>query len=126
MRKLCDRIDEIFDGYANVFCVSCRDSIAGAKTHDLDFDGTGGCTFLRVLLSLIIHDYPQLVVGALKLLLKHFSQRQEVLQAFKQVSSIIWAVLCIICVYSYILWMLELAGMTSTFNLPEPRTHATV
>ena len=62
-----------------------RISIVGAKTHDLDFDGTGGCTFLRVLLSLIIHDYPQLVVGALKLLLKHFSQRQEVLQAFKQV-----------------------------------------
>ena len=62
-----------------------RTSIVGAKTRDLDFDGTGGCTFLRVLLSLIIHDYPQLVVGALKLLLKHFSQRQEVLQAFKQV-----------------------------------------
>jgi inositol 1,4,5-triphosphate receptor type 1 len=64
-----------------------RTSIVGAKiTHDLDFDGTGGCTFLRVLLSLIIHDYPQLVVGALKLLLKHFSQRQEVLHAFKQAS----------------------------------------
>lgn len=64
-----------------------RICIRGAKTHDLDFDGTGGCTFLRVLLSLIVHDYPQLVVGALKLLLKHFSQRQEVLQAFRQVRS---------------------------------------
>jgi len=52
----------------------------------LDLDGEGGCKFLRVMLSLIMHDYPQLVCGALELLFRHFSQRQEVLQAFKQVS----------------------------------------
>lgn len=32
-----------------------------------------------------MHDYPPLLSGALHLLFKHFSQRAEVLQAFKQV-----------------------------------------
>lgn len=52
---------------------------------DLDLDGCGGRTFLRVLLYLTMHDYAPLVSGALQLLFRHFSQRQEVLQAFKQV-----------------------------------------
>lgn len=50
----------------------------------LDLDGHGGRTFLRVLLHLTMHDYPSLVSGALHLLFRHFSQRQEVLQAFRQ------------------------------------------
>ena len=54
----------------------------------LDLDGAGGKTFLRVLLHLGMHDYPPLVSGALRLLFRHFSQRQEVLQAFKQVVKI--------------------------------------
>ena len=33
---------------------------------DLDLDGAGGKTFLRVLLKLIMHDYPPLVSGALQ------------------------------------------------------------
>lgn len=55
---------------------------------NLDLDGQGGRTFLRVLLHLIMHDYPPLVSGALHLLFRHFSQRQEVLHAFRQVSTI--------------------------------------
>ena len=55
----------------------------------LDLDGTGGKTFLRVLLHLGMHDYPPLVSGALKLLFRHFSQRQEVLDAFKQVQLLV-------------------------------------
>lgn len=51
----------------------------------LDLDDHGGRTFLRVLLHLTMHDYPPLVSRALHLLFRHFSQRQEVLQAFKQV-----------------------------------------
>ena len=54
----------------------------------LDLDGHGGSTFLRVLLHLTMHDYPPLVSGALHLLFRHFSQRQEVLQAFRQVEKI--------------------------------------
>lgn len=63
--------------------VCCSDECAA-----LDLDGHGGRTFLRVLLHLTMHDYPPLVSGALHLLFRHFSQRQEVLQAFKQVSTI--------------------------------------
>lgn len=55
----------------------------------LDLDGHGGRTFLRVLLHLTMHDYPALVSGALHLLFRHFSQRQEVLQAFRQVQLLV-------------------------------------
>ena len=41
--------------------------------------------FLRVLIHLSMHEYAPLVTGSLQLLLRHFGQRQEVLQAFKQV-----------------------------------------
>ncbi|KAL5260489.1 hypothetical protein ACHWQZ_G010582 [Mnemiopsis leidyi] len=56
---------------------------------ELDLDGCQGKTFLRVLLHLAMHDYLDLVSGALQLLLRHFSQRQEVLQAFKQVQLLV-------------------------------------
>lgn len=36
-----------------------------------------------------MHDYPSLVSGALHLLFRHFSQRQEVLQAFRQVQLLV-------------------------------------
>ena len=55
----------------------------------MDLDGQGGKTFLRVLLMLTMHDSPPLVSGALRLLFRHFSQRQEVLQAFKQVQLLV-------------------------------------
>ena len=55
---------------------------------DLDLDGAGGKTFLRVLLKLIMHDYPPLVSGSIQLLFRHFSQIQETLSAFKQVKKI--------------------------------------
>lgn len=51
----------------------------------VELDDEGGRTFLRVLIHLIMQDYAPLVSGALQLLFKHFSQRAEVLQAFKQV-----------------------------------------
>ncbi|XP_077386401.1 inositol 1,4,5-trisphosphate-gated calcium channel ITPR1 isoform X4 [Festucalex cinctus] len=55
----------------------------------LDLDDHGGRTFLRVLLHLTMHDYPPLVSGALHLLFRHFSQRQDVLMAFKQVQLLV-------------------------------------
>lgn len=51
----------------------------------LELDDEGGRTFLRVLIHLIMQDYPPLVSGSLQLIFKHFSQRAEMLQAFKQV-----------------------------------------
>uniref|UniRef100_A0A8C3BV42 Inositol 1,4,5-trisphosphate receptor n=1 Tax=Cairina moschata TaxID=8855 RepID=A0A8C3BV42_CAIMO len=56
---------------------------------DIQLDDEGGRTFLRVLIHLIMHDYPPLLSGALHLLFKHFSQRAEVLQAFKQVQLLV-------------------------------------
>ncbi|XP_058826920.1 inositol 1,4,5-trisphosphate receptor isoform X3 [Topomyia yanbarensis] len=57
--------------------------------NPLDLDGQGGRTFLRVLLHLIMHEYPSLVSGALHLLFRHFSQRYEVLHAFRQVQLLV-------------------------------------
>jgi len=66
--------------------------VASDESSLLDFDGEGGRKFLRVLLNLVMHNYPLLVSGALQLLFRHFSQRQEVLQAFQQVSICLWTV----------------------------------
>ncbi|XP_033110627.1 inositol 1,4,5-trisphosphate receptor-like [Anneissia japonica] len=65
------------------------DVVPHVEGPDLDLDGAGGRMFLRVLLHLTMHDYPPLVSGALRLLFRHFSQRQEVLSAFKQVQLLV-------------------------------------
>ncbi|XP_067860775.1 inositol 1,4,5-trisphosphate-gated calcium channel ITPR2 isoform X2 [Heptranchias perlo] len=63
---------------------------AGSQERNpVELDNEGGRTFLRVLVHLIMHDYPPLVSGALHLLFKHFSQRAELLQAFKQVQLLV-------------------------------------
>lgn len=54
----------------------------------LEVDDEGGRMFLRVLIHLTMHDYPPLISGSLQLLFKHFSQRQEVLHTFKQVTPV--------------------------------------
>ncbi|XP_032895218.1 inositol 1,4,5-trisphosphate receptor type 2 [Amblyraja radiata] len=59
------------------------------EKNSVELDIEGGRTFLRVLIHLIMHDYPPLVSGALQLLFKHFSQRAELLQAFKQVQLLV-------------------------------------
>ncbi|XP_051964558.1 inositol 1,4,5-trisphosphate receptor type 3-like isoform X4 [Xyrauchen texanus] len=61
----------------------------GKGNSILEVDDEGGRMFLRVLIHLIMHNYPPLVSGALQLLFKHFSQRQEVLHTFKQVQLLI-------------------------------------
>ncbi|XP_064155906.1 inositol 1,4,5-trisphosphate receptor type 3 isoform X1 [Anguilla rostrata] len=63
----------------------------GKGNSILEVDDEGGRMFLRVLVHLIMHDYPPLISGALHLLFKHFSQRQEVLHTFKQVQLLISA-----------------------------------
>ncbi|KAL8219111.1 UNVERIFIED_CONTAM: Inositol 1,4,5-trisphosphate receptor type 2 [Gekko kuhli] len=63
---------------------------AGRKEKNaVQLDDEGGRIFLRVLIHLIMHDYPPLLSGALHLLFKHFSQRAEVLQAFKQAACVL-------------------------------------
>ncbi|CAB1313636.1 unnamed protein product, partial [Coregonus sp. 'balchen'] len=60
-----------------------------SECNAVELDDEGGRTFLRVLIHLIMQDYPPLVSGSLQLMFKHFSQRAEVLQAFKQVQLLV-------------------------------------
>ena len=77
------------DGIYNLYCLSTFTEacamFCSTQTTGLDLDGEGGCTFLRVLLHLVMANHPALVSGSLQLLFRHFNQRQEVLQAFTQV-----------------------------------------
>ncbi|GAU93572.1 hypothetical protein RvY_05495 [Ramazzottius varieornatus] len=59
------------------------------QDKELNLDGEEGRLFIRVLLHLAMHDDPQLVTGALKLLFRQFSQREELLQAFSQVQLLV-------------------------------------
>ncbi|KAM4554156.1 inositol 1,4,5-trisphosphate-gated calcium channel ITPR2 [Fundulus diaphanus] len=63
--------------------------IGSSELSVLELDDEGGRTFLRVLIHLIMQDYPPLVSGSLQLIFKHFSQRAEMLQAFKQVQLLV-------------------------------------
>ncbi|XP_077911602.1 inositol 1,4,5-trisphosphate-gated calcium channel ITPR3 isoform X2 [Halichoerus grypus] len=63
----------------------------GKTSSMLEVDDEGGRMFLRVLIHLTMHDYAPLVSGALQLLFKHFSQRQEAVHTFKQVQLLISA-----------------------------------
>uniref|UniRef100_H3D3M6 Inositol 1,4,5-trisphosphate receptor n=1 Tax=Tetraodon nigroviridis TaxID=99883 RepID=H3D3M6_TETNG len=75
-------IDEITTKAETMFAGS-------SELSAVELDDEGGRTFLRVLIHLIMQEYPPLVSGSLQLLFKHFSQRAEVLQAFKQVQLLV-------------------------------------
>ncbi|KAM4573328.1 inositol 1,4,5-trisphosphate-gated calcium channel ITPR2 isoform 2-T2 [Odontesthes bonariensis] len=75
-------IDEIAAKAESMFAGS-------SELSAVELDDEGGRTFLRVLVHLIMQDYPPLVSGSLQLIFKHFSQRAEVLQAFKQVQLLV-------------------------------------
>uniref|UniRef100_A0A672J749 Inositol 1,4,5-trisphosphate receptor n=1 Tax=Salarias fasciatus TaxID=181472 RepID=A0A672J749_SALFA len=66
-----------------------RETSLSFSMSAVELDDEGGRTFLRVLIHLIMQDYPPLVSGSLQLIFKHFSQRAEVLQAFKQVQLLV-------------------------------------
>lgn len=76
-------IEEIAEKAENMFSGSAK------QGGTVELDNEGGQTFLRVLIHLIMQDYPPLVSGSLQLIFKHFSQRAEVLQAFKQVQLLV-------------------------------------
>ncbi|XP_028304316.1 inositol 1,4,5-trisphosphate receptor type 2 isoform X2 [Gouania willdenowi] len=75
-------VDEITSKAESMFAGS-------SELSPVELDDEGGRTFLRVLIHLIMQDYPPLVSGSLQLIFKHFSQRAEVLQAFKQVQLLV-------------------------------------
>uniref|UniRef100_A0A671RGL0 Inositol 1,4,5-trisphosphate receptor n=1 Tax=Sinocyclocheilus anshuiensis TaxID=1608454 RepID=A0A671RGL0_9TELE len=81
--RVCPNIEEIAEKAENMFSGSAK------ERNSVDLDDEGGQTFLRVLIHLIMQDYPPLVSGSLQLIFKHFSQRAELLQAFKQVQLLV-------------------------------------
>uniref|UniRef100_A0A671XBQ4 Inositol 1,4,5-trisphosphate receptor n=1 Tax=Sparus aurata TaxID=8175 RepID=A0A671XBQ4_SPAAU len=79
----------IADSSASLIATKAESMFAGRLLSAVELDDEGGRTFLRVLIHLIMQDYPPLVSGSLQLIFKHFSQRAEVLQAFKQVQLLV-------------------------------------
>ena len=52
----------------------------------MHLDGTKGRQLLRVLLQTAMINHSPLALQALKLIIRHFSQREEMVKGFKQVS----------------------------------------
>jgi hypothetical protein len=80
-------INETFNDYFLINAEKIFQDTSGA--NDLDLDGLGGKKFLRVLLKLIMHDYPPLVNGSLRLLNRHFNQVQEALIAVQHIQLLV-------------------------------------
>uniref|UniRef100_A0A915CQ64 Inositol 1,4,5-trisphosphate receptor n=1 Tax=Ditylenchus dipsaci TaxID=166011 RepID=A0A915CQ64_9BILA len=57
--------------------------------NELDFDGEKGQQLLRILLQMTMNDYPPLTSMALKVLFRHFTQYQELIEDLKQVQLLV-------------------------------------
>ena len=57
--------------------------------ENLNLDGADGKIFLRILLKLVLEDYPLLVSGSLKLIFRHFNIIQETLFSLKQIQLLV-------------------------------------
>ena len=66
--------------------IFCQKRESESESQHFDIDSNGGKKFLKILVQLIMHGYPSLVTGSLKLLLRYFSQIKETLTALKQVN----------------------------------------
>ena len=72
-------------------------------------DDEQGRMFLRVLLQLAMTNHPQLVSKALKLLMRHFSQRKEVVAGFKQVLALCFLFACLSVSLSVCLFVFDIS-----------------
>uniref|UniRef100_A0A914YSR1 Inositol 1,4,5-trisphosphate receptor n=1 Tax=Panagrolaimus superbus TaxID=310955 RepID=A0A914YSR1_9BILA len=57
--------------------------------NELDFDGEKGQQLLRILLQMTMNDSPPLTSMALKILFRHFTQYQELIEDMKQVQLLV-------------------------------------
>ncbi|VDD89339.1 unnamed protein product [Enterobius vermicularis] len=57
--------------------------------EELDFDGEEGQQLLRILLQMTMSDYSKLTSTALKVLFRHFTQYQELVEDLKQVQLLV-------------------------------------
>ncbi len=51
----------------------------------MDLDGVKGRQLLRILIQMVMASHASLASNALNLLIRHFSQRKEMVQGFRQV-----------------------------------------
>ena len=82
------KLKELIAKTESIFCSANETNSEYEKNFDID--SNGGKTFLRILVQLIMHGYPPLVTGSLKLLLRYFSKIKETLAALKQVNTSIF------------------------------------
>uniref|UniRef100_A0A1I7WUG1 Integrator complex subunit 1 n=1 Tax=Heterorhabditis bacteriophora TaxID=37862 RepID=A0A1I7WUG1_HETBA len=64
------------------------DAIYQSSSHELHLDGGDGQLLLAILLQMTMSDYPPLTSIALKVLFRHFTQYQELLEDLKQVDDV--------------------------------------
>uniref|UniRef100_A0A8R1DTF9 Inositol 1,4,5-trisphosphate receptor n=1 Tax=Caenorhabditis japonica TaxID=281687 RepID=A0A8R1DTF9_CAEJA len=65
------------------------DAIYRSSGHELHLDGRDGQLLLAILLQMTMSDYPPLTSIALKVLFRHFTQYQELLEDLKQVQLLV-------------------------------------
>ncbi|PAV87625.1 hypothetical protein WR25_26593 isoform A [Diploscapter pachys] len=65
------------------------DAIYQSAGHELHLDGKEGQQLLAILLQMTMSDYPPLTSIALKVLFRHFTQYQELLEDLKQVQLLV-------------------------------------
>ncbi len=56
---------------------------------DVNLDGDQGRQLLRVLIQMVCVNHSPLAAQALRLLIRHFSQRKEMVEGFKQVQLLV-------------------------------------
>uniref|UniRef100_A0AC35U5D8 Inositol 1,4,5-trisphosphate receptor n=1 Tax=Rhabditophanes sp. KR3021 TaxID=114890 RepID=A0AC35U5D8_9BILA len=56
---------------------------------EIDFDGQKGQQLLRILMQMTMNDFPMLTSMALKVLFRHFTQYQELIEDLKQVQMLV-------------------------------------
>ncbi|KAH7730957.1 ITR-1 protein [Aphelenchoides avenae] len=66
----------------------CSEVFVKTQT-ELDFDGEKGQQLLRILLQMTMSDFPPLTSMALKVLFRHFTQYQELVEDLKQVQLLV-------------------------------------
>lgn len=75
-------LDQILTIFEGSFCGESSDT-------DMDMDGDRGRQLLRVLIQMAMMNHAPLSAQSLKLLIRHFSQREEMVNGFKQVQLLV-------------------------------------
>lgn len=90
----CDEVGELtaqIDELTEKQAADLYREIFQKSEEELDFDGEEGQQLLRILLQMTMSDYSKLTSTALKVLFRHFTQYQELVDDLKQVQLLVSA-----------------------------------